>query len=400
MLLDELLSDLDHIPFHSLERLRGKLISILIVCPLAKLYIREMNRVLAAAELTLTPVLKADTALELELRHWKNNPIMLDHENDLHRTGEMDIIPSKYDDEHADAEHMSGKPLPCLPFPNLYHIFLDASNYRVGTYDCQTGETMQRQLSAEEGLTLDIAMKEMLAVKLLVDNLDLSAHPKVIRLHVDNMRCVYGYQQYGCRAQYLNDIVKYLFDWQVKHRIRLEMVYVNTKVNLADAPSRDLDIPNELCITPALFSVIEKRFHITFTLDCCATLGTQITTLSGKKVPFCSQYIEDGSQYTNFFSLPFRILKERDECVWIFGPRRKEATFIDHFLNQKYRPCGVIMVVQHAEQPTLLNLLHRHSTAFQVYRGRRLLQKPKKKLPCFEPYYGHLTLYCFFFPEK
>jgi len=77
----------------------------MIVCPLAKLYIREMNRVLAAAEITLEPVIQADNALELELRHWKNNPIMLDHENDLHRTGEMDLIPM---DGIIDAEYMTG----------------------------------------------------------------------------------------------------------------------------------------------------------------------------------------------------------------------------------------------------------------------------------------------------
>ena len=256
---------------------------------------------------------------------------------------------------------------------------------------------MQRQLSVEEGSDLDIAQKEMLAIKLLVDNLDLSSQPRVIRIHVDNMRCIWGYRKYGCRAQYLNDIIKYLFDWQIRHFVRLEMVYVNTKVNLADAPSRDIDMDNELCVTPHLLSLIEKRFRITISLDCCATRGTQITKLSGRKIPFCSQYVEAEASYTNFYSLPFSKLAVEEECLWIFSPRRKEAPFLEHFFQQSTRPPAIILIVQHAEQPTLFNLLHAKCSEFQVYRGKRLLQKPKKKRACFEPYYGFLTLYCFYF---
>ena len=59
-LLTVLLADLDHIPFHSLEKLRGMLVSILLVCPLSALYIREMNRVLAAAEEQLQEVIKGN----------------------------------------------------------------------------------------------------------------------------------------------------------------------------------------------------------------------------------------------------------------------------------------------------------------------------------------------------
>ena len=105
-LLNDLLSNLDSIPFHSLERLRGKLISILIVCPLAKLYIREMNRVLAEHEAQLSEVIQCDLALEMELRQWHQNPIMLDHENDLHRHGEIDLIPKE---GLIDGEYMTGK---------------------------------------------------------------------------------------------------------------------------------------------------------------------------------------------------------------------------------------------------------------------------------------------------
>jgi len=256
---------------------------------------------------------------------------------------------------------------------------------------------MSRQLSLSEGEELDIAMKEMLAIKLLIQNLDLSQKPTVIRLHCDNMRCVYGYENFGCRSQYLNDIIRFLFEWQIRHRIRLEIVYVSTHDNLADKPSRDVDIDNELCITAHLLHQIEHRFRLTFTLDCCASTGTQITRASGLKIPFCSRYVEDASSYINFFNLPFSKLSK--ETLWIFCPRKKEAKFIDHFFAQVKRPKSVILLVQHEEYHPLLNLLHSRSQKFQVYKGRNLLQKPKKKKETFEPYRGFLTLYAFFFEK-
>ena len=59
-LLTSVLADLDHIPFHTLERLRGMFVSISLVCPLSALYIREMNRALAYAESQLEEVIKGN----------------------------------------------------------------------------------------------------------------------------------------------------------------------------------------------------------------------------------------------------------------------------------------------------------------------------------------------------
>ena len=44
------------------------------------------------------------------------------------------------------------------------------------------------------------------------------------------MRVVYAYEGYGCRTQNLNEVVRYLFDWQIKNQVRIEIEYVNTKV--------------------------------------------------------------------------------------------------------------------------------------------------------------------------
>jgi len=78
----------------------------MLVCPLARLYIREMNAHLAIAEEQLHTSIKGSVELGVELHHWRNNPHMLDHENDMHRHSEIDIIPES---GKISAEYMTGK---------------------------------------------------------------------------------------------------------------------------------------------------------------------------------------------------------------------------------------------------------------------------------------------------
>ena len=84
------------------------LTSISIVCPLALLYIREMNRTLAHCEAQMLDVITADLALEAELCVWRDRPMLLDHQNNMHRRGEIDLIPPK---GKVDLEYHTGKGL-------------------------------------------------------------------------------------------------------------------------------------------------------------------------------------------------------------------------------------------------------------------------------------------------
>ena len=217
------------------------------------------------------------------------------------------------------------------------------------------------------------------------------------RIHCDNMRVVYAYEGYGCRSQFLNDIVKFLFDWQIKNCIRIEIVYIKTDVNAADAPSREINIDNEMCITPQFFHQIEQWFQVTITLDTCASQGTQITTLCGREIPYCSQYVDEHNSHLNFFNLPFSTLM--DEKLWIFAPRNQEAAFLDFFLSQPKRPEAIVILLQHQEAPTLLNLLRRQCFELRVFRGRGLFRKPFAKRCCFVPYHGRLVVHCFRLPK-
>ena len=53
---------------------------------------------------------------------------------------------------------------------------------------------------------------------------------------------VHAFQDFqGSRNPDIQEVIQILVQWQRKKQIEIEIVYVNTKVNLADAPSRFLE---------------------------------------------------------------------------------------------------------------------------------------------------------------
>ena len=77
--------------FHELERLRGKLCSLNLICPLTRLYIRECNHLLGLSEGILQPDVMVTPELIDELTIWATDPFFLDCERAFDRVGEIDL---------------------------------------------------------------------------------------------------------------------------------------------------------------------------------------------------------------------------------------------------------------------------------------------------------------------
>ena len=66
----------------------------------------------------------------------------------------------------------------------------------------------------------------------------------------------------GSRNKFVNTIAKWVFEWQLQHNCIVEIIYVNTKENLSDAPSRALDHADEIKITSDFQLQIERDFKL------------------------------------------------------------------------------------------------------------------------------------------
>ena len=61
-------------------------------------------------------------------------------------------------------------------------------------------------------------------------------------IFIDNLQVVHAFSEYqGSRNCEIQKILHELIRWQRQHQIGIEIVYVNTADNLADAPSRVLE---------------------------------------------------------------------------------------------------------------------------------------------------------------
>jgi hypothetical protein len=83
-----------------------------------------------------------------------------------------------------------------------------------------------------------IALKELKAVRHgLHQNLD-AIRGRTVKLYQDNMAVVGALRKMSSRCPALMAEIKELVPWLLEHKIRLEVVYIRSEANLADAPSR------------------------------------------------------------------------------------------------------------------------------------------------------------------
>ena len=77
--------------FNQLEKLRGKLCSLMLVCPLTRLFIRQITHHLTLAENLLQPEVMLTPELMDEITQWVVDPYFLTCEREFNRIGEVDL---------------------------------------------------------------------------------------------------------------------------------------------------------------------------------------------------------------------------------------------------------------------------------------------------------------------
>ena len=66
----------------------------------------------------------------------------------------------------------------------------------------------------------------------------------------------------GSRNTFVNKIAKWVYEWQLQHNCIVEIIYVNTKLNLSDEASRTIDTSDEMKISDEFQMQIEKDFNL------------------------------------------------------------------------------------------------------------------------------------------
>ena len=256
----------------TLQRLAGKCIAFSLSVPAALLFTREMHLAISAAArshrlITVTGALKQEISHWLFLDSW-DHPIPWGDERHFRVSVATD----------ASASGWAGS--------ILSPITQEISDY------CDSDQS-----------TWNIASKEAMAINQLLRACGDIFRNAWVDAQVDNQAVIHAWNNQGGRSSSLNNILKRLFFTTAELNICLRLVYVSTKANPADLPSRRLSLSDSR-LTDTIWTVVQRVFggpggH---TCDLMALQSNAMRDSSGRRLPFFSPWPSPGALGVNLFA--------------------------------------------------------------------------------------------------
>ena len=334
-----------------LEILRGIACSFILAVAHLKLFIRQMtdairkvnvnfphkpHAVYANATIKITPALKA------ELREWRKCTIL---------TTEQCWLPLKN------------------PYKKYAMLYTDASKAQAGavlyidqqkvaTWKCPFPETTHE---------LNIARLETLTILLaVIEFKKYLKHSLIINL-CDNQNAVWAFDKDGARDLEINDLVIRIIDQVRRLQSQIQVIWLPTKYQLADEPSRDIRKAEEF-LPQIYFNYVERLAGIELSVDC---LATQANAKCPEYVGIKPTELEGTPYFTNTkqIFIDFNQLRRRhvkDKNLYLFPPKTyltKTAAHLEkHFLNHPF----VLLFHRWEEIPAALATILYHKKTILV----------------------------------
>ena len=303
--------------FKELEQLRGKCVSFILCNPLTKLFIRQMNLVIAALnrkKAVGTFVVKFHAELREELSQW----LKLDYLKMKHcwkQSFDTSVVPHRI-------------------------TFTDASSFSASAVVfCTDGSVFTRQwFFDEETQPLPIYVKESLAIIWMIQEFHEELKDTRILHFCDNQNVTATYNSLGSRTLRLQRLILRIYE-AVKHiNATLTMYWINTHDQIADEPSRFVDW-NEEFYPKVLWEEDMNQVGIIPTIDCFASEANFK----------CDRWINFGlSQHKGCIGFDFFSMdpeKMKGEILYVFPPKNMLTKTIMHLV--RYYTTSKIVLVYH-----------------------------------------------------
>ena len=266
------------------EIFRGKACSFMIVAPMMRLFIREMNEWIKQANnsegvFKHNGVLKKRLTKEVreEIKCWIKKKGITTKRSWLNL--DYDVVKIIDKGEHGKGD---------------LRIATDASNYAAGIvidgFDIPT-----KFYWKDEQAKLPIHVKEGLAILEALKQTGKKFEGKTILLECDNIAVVKTFK-HGAKDPKLSRVIKEIHILALKFNYNLVIEWVPTDLQRADEPSRELCVKeNELATN--VFTGLNELFDLRLDLDCFATRWNK------KCSNFVSWEYDDEAWRMNFFTI-------------------------------------------------------------------------------------------------
>lgn len=279
----------------TLERLRGKAISWLLVLTNSKLFIREMNACIAKAtaeEWTYFPDgYLENTGLFREFDFWLN-------------LTPADLVRPWHEPHHGLIER------PIYEKKRTSVLYTDASSYKLGSCLLYKGRRVYRSFGLTEAeYNTPIHIKEGLAVYRCVQAYRPELTSRRIKLMCDNMSVVSAWNGDGCKDLRLSRIIIDLYLLLKDMNCTLVMEWVSTVDQLGDAPSREISPHDDAVLRPHLVALVHTFFQPN--VDCFAE----------KHNSLCGRYISRYEEKDQFWIDALSYELQDGDVPYIFSPK-------------------------------------------------------------------------------
>ena len=272
-LRESILAHKESVHVKSLQRFQGKCISFSLAVPAAKLFIREISRGIGRVSSSGFVCLTQD--LREELEYWR----FLD-------TWEESV-----------------------PWRSEYHMRMsvssDASGFGWGgVIHLPLGDQVVRDFCRDNEKELDIATKEVLALANVVESLPPWVKNCRLDASVDSQVLIGVWEGEGSRkSRQLCSVTKHLFKLVSQRNLQLELSYVRSGENEADAPSRRLSRLDAMLSNRA-WNLVQDAFGGTVghTIDLMALDSNVVCGKDSLPLPHFTPFPSRGSQGVNLFS--------------------------------------------------------------------------------------------------
>ena len=192
-----------------------------------------------------------------------------------------------------------------VPYLLQQHVTIslctDASGYGWGaTVTLPSGPTVLRDYWTSELLRHDICCKEGLAVLFALQSLEEAITCRRVDVKVDNEGLALAWAGLRSKSVELTGVLQSLFLLTIDLRISLQLQWIPTHVNPADAPSRDLQRSDAMLAVPLRARLWDC--YGPFSFDLMALPSNVLRDPSGHALPFFSRAPAPRSAGVNVFA--------------------------------------------------------------------------------------------------
>ena len=322
--------------FHEIQQVRGKCVALILTNPMTKLFIREMNRIIAQGNkdgLLKSDIVRFDLKLKNELAEWLKLHF-LKMRNKFVQTG---------DDDKDMVNRLT---------------FTDASSFSASALVFTEKEDADiKQWFFDEKIQAEpIFLKEALAIYWMLIDFRAELGSKRIIHFCDNQAVVYSYNGLGTKTESLQDIIRSIYLELDKMGSKLVLYWINTHNQLADEASRYVDY-NEEFIPKSLFRSTCDHLKVYPTVDAFATAANtkcmRYITFGLSGDPNCIAF--------DFFTIDPKVLLS--EILWIFPPKNQIQQAMAHLARYYQNHRYLLVFHSFGETPLGLPLLFQQGGA-------------------------------------